>query len=138
MSPPSTPHVFTQFARYAAVGLLANASIYLCYLLITSWGMDAKLAMTVLYASSVVATFVANRRWTFGGSARRSAFARYVATYFAGYLLNLLLLHLFVDRWHVAHQLAQAICIVVVAVFLFVTLRLCVFGATGLQAEPEK
>lgn len=45
-----------------------------------------------------------------------------------GYLLNLILLLLFVDWLDFPHQIVQGIAIVVVAIFLFVVLRIFVFA----------
>ena len=52
---------------------------------------------------------------------------RYVAAHLGGYLINFVLLAVLVDRYGYAHQLAQAIATVVVAAFLFVAFKVCVF-----------
>jgi len=73
--------------------------------------------------------FLANRRFTFrhdGGIGITGV--RYLLAQVAGYLLNLVLLLLFVDWFDFPHQIVQAIAIVVVAIFLFVVLRLFVFA----------
>lgn len=73
--------------------------------------------------------FLANRRFTFRhtGGIGSTGF-RYLLAQVAGYLLNLALLLLFVDWFDFPHQIVQAIAIVVVAIFLFVVLRVFVFA----------
>jgi putative flippase GtrA len=117
-----------QFLKYVLVGLLTNCLGYLLYLALTyAWGMP-KLTMTVLYSSGAMVSFFANRRFTFRHDGHIGAAGiRFAAVQVAGYLLNLTLLVIFVDRLGFAHQLVQAIAIVVVAVFLFLLTRAFVF-----------
>lgn len=120
-----------QFMRYIAVGLSANLLLYICYLVLTSIGMGHKTAMTLLYLSGVLLTFVANRVWSFShGGLVHLAFGRYVIAYALGYLLNLALLWLAVDRMHLPHQGVQAVAIVLVAVSLFIMHKYWVFAPT--------
>lgn len=121
---------FRQLWRYAVVGLLSNGAGYAVYLLVTSWGVPPKLAMTCLYAIGATLSFFGNRRITFAhqGSAV-GAGLRFAMAHLLGYALNLLLLVVFVDRFGFAHQLVQALAVFVVAAFLFLTFKLFVFPA---------
>lgn len=118
-----------QFLRYASVGLASNLLLYLAYLGLTILGLDHKTAMTLVYVLGVLSTFIANRSWTFNhrGMAQ-AAFARYLIAYALGYLFNLGLLWLAVDRLHLPHQGVQAVAIVAVAVGLFLMQRYWVFA----------
>jgi len=111
------------------IGVLSNVLGYAIYLILTnSWGAP-KLTMTALYFVGASIGFLANRSFTFqhdGGIG--VAGVRYLLTQVAGYLLNLVLLLLFVDFFDFPHQIVQAIAIVVVAIFLFVVLRIFVFA----------
>ena len=85
--------------------------------------------MTALYCVGASIGFLANRRFTFrhdGGIGVTGV--RYLLAQCAGYLLNLVLLLLFVDWFGYPHQIVQAIAIVVVAILLFVLLRFFVFA----------
>ena len=118
-----------QFFKYAAIGFTINGIGYCVYLALTHLGTTPKLTMTVLYSSAVLIGFLANRRYTFQHSGHLgSAAFRYLLAYFAGYLLNLSLLLLFVDLLGFAHQIVQAVAIFVVAIFLFVLSRVFVFA----------
>lgn len=117
-----------QFIRYGLVGIAHNLSGYLVYLLITYWGVEPKIAMTVLYAVGATIGFILNRKWTFAhkGAVLGSG-ARYVTAHIFGYLINLLILFTFVDKLGYPHQRVQAAAIFAVAGFLFITFKFFVF-----------
>lgn len=118
-----------QLFSYAIIGVLTNVLGYAIYLLLTYlWGAP-KITMTVLYVVGASAGFLANRRYTFrhDGSIGLAG-VRYLLAQVAGYLLNLLLLLLFVDWLNFPHQIVQAIAIVSVAIVLFLLLRFFVFA----------
>lgn len=118
-----------ELSRYAVVGLASNAVGYFFYLLLTYAGMGHKLAMSLLYAVGVAQTFYFNRAWSFRHQGRfDSAFVRYIIAYGLGYVLNLGLLWLAVDRMHLPHQGVQAGAIVAVAVCLFLMHKFWVFA----------
>lgn len=125
----SSKKTLRQLFTYALIGVLTNVLGYAIYLILTYlWGAP-KLTMTALYIVGASIGFLANRRFTFrhdGGIG--IAGVRYLLTQVAGYLLNLVLLLLFVDWFNFPHQIVQAIAIVVVATFLFVVLRVFVFA----------
>lgn len=118
-----------QFLRYAFVGLVSNLLLYLAYLGLTVWGLGHKTAMTLVYVLGVLSTFVANRAWSFKHQGiAQTAFVRYLIAYILGYLLNLGLLWLAVDRLRLPHQWIQAGAIVAVAVSLFLMHKFWVFA----------
>jgi putative flippase GtrA len=124
-----------QACRYALVGLGSNLLLYLAYLALTGAGFEHKLAMTLVFSSGAAITFVVNGRWSFGARGLGVAsLGRYVAAYGMGYLLNLSLLWLFVDRWGLPHAPVQGVLILGVAAFLFVVHKVWVFRAPA--AEP--
>lgn len=121
-------HTARQLFSYALVGILSNLAGYALYLLLTHLGCTPKLTMTALYASGATLGFFANRRFTFRHDGHIGAAGlRFLLAHALGYLLNLALLVLFVDALGYAHQLVQAVAIVIVAVFLFVLFRGFVF-----------
>jgi len=123
-----------QLLSYAMVGVLSNLAGYALYLLLTHLGCTPKLTMTMLYAAGATIGFFANRRFTFRHDGHVGATGiRFMVAHALGYLLNLALLLIFVDVLGFAHQIVQAIAIVVVALFLFMLFRLFVF----VQRSPE-
>ncbi|PIQ52191.1 MAG: polysaccharide synthesis protein GtrA [Comamonadaceae bacterium CG12_big_fil_rev_8_21_14_0_65_59_15] len=120
-----------QFLRYVLVGLGSNAAVYVIYLLLTGWGWNPKVAMSLLYLVGVLQTFVFNKQWSFRfNGAATPAFVRYATVYAVGYVVNLSALLLLVDQMGWPHQWVQGAMIVVVAVMLFVAQRYWVFPAT--------
>ena len=117
-----------QFFRYGLVGIVSNSSGYLLFLLITYWGVEPKIAMTLLYVVGATIGFIGNRQWAFSHSGTLpNAAARYFVAHMFGYLINFFLLLIFVDRFGYSHQWVQAGAIFVVAGFLFVAFKYFVF-----------
>ncbi len=86
--------------RFATVGLLTTAiDIVLFSLLAVGAGIPAVAANTVSYSTGILTSFLLNRFWTFGLSAReRSAFHhafRFGASNLVGLLLSNLIVALF-------------------------------------------
>ena len=121
---------YIQLIKYGVVGLATNVAGYLLYLLITHLGMPPKGAISILYPLGAALGFLGNRKWTFeyqGG--QRAAVMKYILAHSGGYMLNLLILHIGVSRWGYAHQWVQAIAIVMVTGFLFVSFKYFVFAS---------
>ena len=134
MSPIQPASGRQQFIRFAVVGMLSNAVLFVLYLVLTRAGLTPAVSMSLAYAAGVLQTFAWNRRWTFsyaGGSA--VPFARYMAAYGIGYLVNLLLLRVFVDQLGLAHQAVQGAAILLVAALVFVLQKHWVFPAPPRQ-----
>lgn len=125
---PDCDRTHLQAVRFAVVGLTSNAVLYLIYLGITSAGLGPKLSMSLVYGLGVTQTFLFNKHWTFGHFGRVDrAFLRYVTAYAGGYLVNLGVLALLVDRWGLPHQPVQGVMILVLAAGLFLLQKFWVF-----------
>lgn len=124
-----------QLLRYAVTGLAANGALYAAYLLLIARGLGHKTAMTITYFTSVLCTFILNRRWTFTHEgAMRAALIRYVATYAIGYALNLIALAVAVDVLGLPPQWAMAALIVISAALIFLAQKYWVFPAGRVPA----
>jgi putative flippase GtrA len=119
---------FRQFVAYALIGICTNAVGYAIYLFATHvWGAP-KITMTVLYIVGAYSGFIANRRFTFQHDGSMGvAGGRYIVMQLIGYVINFSILLVFVDMLKFPHQIVQAVAIGVVAIFLFIVLRLYVF-----------
>ncbi len=118
-----------QFARYAVIGLVSNLTLYSVYLLLTIYFLQPRTAMTITYAIGVLVTFLLNRSWTFAFSGRRrAALARYLLVYTIGYIINLLVLSIFVNAYGYPHEVVQAGMILFLAIAIFLAQKLWVFG----------
>lgn len=114
--------------RYAVVGISSNSIGYAAYLALTWLGVPFKLAMSFLYALSICISFLGNRNWTFEhrGNVMGAAW-RFGLAHAIGYLLNLGLLTVFVDKLGYPHECVQAAAIFVLGSFLFVFFKTFVF-----------
>lgn len=131
----STP---IQMARFAAVGVVSNAVLYLIYLAMTAIGLGPKVAMSLLYGVGVAQTFVFNKRWTFSHrGAVQTSLRRYLVAYGMGYLVNLVVLAVFVDGLGWSHALVQGVAILTVALGLFLAQKYWVFAVHGGFSRPQ-
>lgn len=118
-----------QALRYGVVGVSSNLLLYTAYLGLTTAGLSPVFAMSIVYACGVAVTFVLNGRWSFGARGLyRASFARYVAAYAAGYVINLVMLSWLVHRLGLPHAPVQGFVILLVAAFLFLAQRYWVFA----------
>ena len=117
-----------QLFRYAVVGIVSNIFGYLLYFFLTSAGYDPKFTMTALYGAAAIIGFLCNKQLTFSfkGSVLESGI-RYGITHLFGYLLNLLIMVIFVDIYKYPHTIIQGIAIFIVAGFLFLCFKFFVF-----------
>lgn len=128
----------TQLFRFVMVGLTVNLLGYGIYLLITFLGLEPAIAVTILFGLGAAFSFFGNREYTFrvANNSRRSM-VRYAQTYFIGYVLNLALLHVFVDQVGLSHQAVQAAAIFIVAGVMFLMSRYYVFSDATPQNEDS-
>jgi len=118
-----------ELIRYALVGVISNSTIYLVYLIITYFGVNSKIAMTLLYFIGLSIAFIGNSKWTFAGHKNSiQVVVRYLLTYSLSYLVNLSILIIFVDRLGYAHQLVQGSAILLIAVLHFILFKHFVFN----------
>jgi hypothetical protein len=119
---------YVQLFRYALVGMALSILGYALYLFLTSIGFTPKFSMTVLCGVGVIIGFLGNKKFTFSYKGSfMGAGLRYGITHLFGYLLNLLLMVIFVDIYKYSHAIVQGIAIFIVAGFLFLCFKFIVF-----------
>ncbi len=117
-----------QLIHYGLVGLSSNAVIYIIYLLLTHFYVEPKVAMTLIYIIGAILGFIGNKNWTFSCRSKSlSVIFRYFLAHLFGYILNFCILLFFVDDLGYAHQVVQAVAIIIVAGFLFIIFKYFVF-----------
>lgn len=125
-----------QSTRFVIVGLASNFVLYLFYLLITTFGLGYKIAMTLVYVVGTLQTFALNAHWTFERRGTRTSLVKYGLAYGACYLINLSALMLLVDRMGLPHQIVQGAMILVIAVIMFLLQKFWVFNSPPIPPEP--
>lgn len=142
MKAPSSLHGnLRQLAKYGFVGLLSNGILYVAYLLLTSFGMGHKTALTLLFAIGVTQTFLINKRWTFAhGGSSPVVYVRYWVAYGIGYVINIVLLILLVDVLGYKHQIIQALLVFCIAILIFLLQKFWVFrdSTSGLNLQAHR
>ncbi len=114
--------------RYLTVGVVSNGVLYAGYLLLTWLGLLPVVATSVLYATGVAGTYMANRSWSFKSDrGHLQAAPRYLLAYGSGYVVQVAILSGLTYLVAVPHQLAQIVAMVGAAVTIFAGLRLWVF-----------
>lgn len=128
-----------QSFRFAIVGLVSNAVLYLLYIVLTQMSLQPSTAMSLVFITGTLQTFLFNKTWTFSRKGNSAGYlARYLIAYVGAYLINLLALYWFVDRWTCPHQVVQGVAILVIGGGLFIVQRYWVFRATEAQAKSER
>lgn len=122
----------SQIIRYGIVGIANNLAGYLVFLILTWWGLEPKLVMTVLYTTGATIGFFGNRQWAFNYRGNLlGAGMRYCIAHLCGYVVNFLLLLVFVDKFGYPHALVQGVALIIVAGFLFLLFKYLVFPHPG-------
>lgn len=117
-----------QLITYITIGTMSNVAGYITYLLLTKLGLASKIAMTLLYVSVTAIGFYGNQKLTFEYDGNMfGAGMRYLIAHVFGYSINLIILMVFSDHFGYNHQIVQAAAIIIVAIYLFMTLKLFVF-----------
>jgi putative flippase GtrA len=127
-----------QLFRYGLVGIASNLAGYMLYLLITQLGFQPKLVISLLYPLGATIGFWGNRTLTFTDKGCLiGTGVRYILAHCLGYLINLTILIVLVDKLGYAHQWAQAIAIFIVAAFLFLLFKFFVFRKSALSKTAD-
>lgn len=122
-------HSIKQLFLFGMIGILSNLAGYLIYLLITQFGIEPKVAMTILYIFGVSLNYHGNRKWTFAQDNQSlGARSRFILAHIIGYMINFTLLVIFVDVLGYNHKITQAVAILIVAGYLFIALKYFVFS----------
>jgi putative flippase GtrA len=114
--------------RSGVVGVLNNLLGYVIYLLMTFFGLDPKIAVTILYPVSVATGYFGHFKYSFSyRKGHAGTLLRYGLAHCAGYGVNVAMHFVFTDRLGFPHQAVQAAAILVVAGLLFMLFRYFVF-----------
>lgn len=123
-----------QLYRFGLVGIASNLFGYALYLLLTYCGVTPKLTVSILYPIGTIIGFFSSQKWVFESEARPFvAGMRYLLVQLFGYIINIIILIMLVDRLAYPHQIAQLSAIFIVAIFVFTALRIFVFNQSVLN-----
>lgn len=127
-----------QFIRFGIVGLFNNLMGYLVYLVITSLGLEPKIAITLFYSIGMIIAYYTHLKYSFAYEKMSlSTGLRFILAYLIGYFVNFMMLTILVDKYMLPHQGVQALAILVVAGIIFLMLKYFVFPISSLDAIKE-
>ena len=125
-----------QLIRYVIVGVFTNLTGYLIYLGVTWFGVDPKIAVSLLYPIAVLVAYFGHVRYTFADSENSSGGVfRYILAHVVGFIMNLSLLYILHDLMGAPHQLVQLLAIFLVAGVLFLLFKYYVFPVPKVRKQ---
>jgi putative flippase GtrA len=136
-SPVREHTIMRQFARYGVVGI-ANTIVGLGCIFAAKavFGLSDLTANALGFTAGVIQSYLLNRSWTFERTDNfRSRLWRFVAVVALGYLLNLGVLLVAIDRLGMNGYLGQVLGTAAYALFVFFGSRYFAFGQS---TEIEK
>ncbi|MGY0218120.1 GtrA family protein [Endozoicomonadaceae bacterium StTr2] len=115
--------------RFSIVSILINIAGYIAYIFITYAGLPYKVTATLLYAFVAIAGYIGHKKISFShDGVIISSALKYFLAHLAGYSINISTLIVVSDIWGYPHEAAQAIAIILVACFFYVTYKFYVFS----------
>jgi putative flippase GtrA len=124
---------FLQIVKYYIVGAFINVGGYVAFLVLLHEQMEPKLAASLLYVIGALISFWLNRKLVFDSSVHiRTSLLRLVFMLLAGYVLNILMLYIFVDLYKAAAWLIQIFSVILVSVFFYLVNKFYVHESDNL------
>lgn len=112
---------FKEILNYYTIGAVVNCSGYLIFLLLISVGGEHKLIASLLYILGVIASYWLNGQFVFNRSKPTNfRFFRVAIMLLGGYLLNMVLLHVFVDMYHFSAAKIQLVSIILISMYFYI------------------
>jgi putative flippase GtrA len=116
-----------RLGRFAAVGIVVNASLYVLFLGLVWAGLPAVGISVFCYVLGVVVSYILNRRWSFESrTGHRHDLPRYLLAYGTGLVTTVISVNVLVGP--LGPALAQFLTIGAAAVTIFTALHLFRFG----------
>jgi putative flippase GtrA len=118
-------HVLSkQFIKFAVVGTLNTLISYGVYYLLLFLGIHYLISVLLSFAAGVSFGFTFNKIWVFR-SAQSSGkeLPKYLAVYLSGLLINLLMLPVFVEIFHIDPKIAQLFFLLFLPIYSFIGLK---------------
>lgn len=117
-----------QLTKFSAVGITGNLLGYLIYILLTYLGLKPTYAVSILYPMGAMFSFYGNLGFTFKYTGNpNTAKVKFIFSHLAGYLINIIILHIFVTKLTYPHELIQLFAICIVAIYIFFISKLFIF-----------
>ena len=115
--------------KFSTVGIVHNLISYLIYLLITYYGGEPKMTVTILTIITAFIVYFINKNYVFRVKKRdRKYIIHFLMTYFSFYLINIGTLIIFVDNLGHPHQIVLLISMIICSGFSFIIQKIFIFS----------
>lgn len=116
-----TPDGFWQFFRFVFVGVLNTIVGYGSYLILLYAQAHYLIAMAGAHMIGVIHSYFWNKYWTFKSKSKSYAEkVKFVSVYTVTFVLNGLLLILFVEVWNISEELSGLFALFVVTIVSYI------------------
>ena len=121
--------------RYATVGILSNASLYVLFVVMIWVEISAPVSAALCYVLGLTLSYLLNRRWSFEStSTHQRDVPRFLFAYGTGFVATMVFIVL-LTRW-MRPEIAQVLNVGLTAVVIYICLRLTGFGKAQ-TARPD-
>lgn len=121
---------YREIFMFGIIGVATNILGYCTYLFLTYWGLTPRITITILYPMFFLISFFVHRRFSFRSQSEvHIAGPKYIFTQVVGFLVNWILLFVFVDLGNFDHRIIQALAILIVGFLLFFLNKRYVFNS---------
>ncbi len=98
-----------QVIKYGIIGGVNTVIAYGLFFILITYNFHYQLALTIVTIFVIINGYFWHRRWTFRSKSSRfiQEFFRFNSTYFVTYIVNSLLLYLFVEKFNIDPRLGQ-------------------------------
>jgi putative flippase GtrA len=126
--PASRPTVATRNLRFIATGIISNVTLYGLLAAVLHWGVDYKLATTVIYLFGMIWSYLQNRLWSWKSRApiAQSVF-RFIGLYAGIYVVHMGLVMILVEQVEISPLWAVLVSVAILVTPIFLLFDRFVF-----------
>jgi putative flippase GtrA len=117
-------HTSKQFAKFAVIGCINTVISYGTYYMLLHFGIHYMPAVITSFCAAVFVGYYLNKFWTFRSNRNiKSELPKYMAVYVSSLMINLMLLPVFVEIFHIDPKIAQLFFLFFMPIYTFTGLK---------------
>ena len=126
--PASRPTVATRNLRFIATGIITNVTLYGLLAAVLHWGVNYKLATTVIYVLGMTWSYLQNRLWSWQSRAPiAKSVLRFLALYAGIYVAHMGLVMILVEKAEIPPLWAVLVSLAILVTPIFMLFDRFVF-----------
>lgn len=127
------------FVKFNIIGILNTIVGYLIIFICMYFGLGPNVSNAVGYAVGLTASYCLNRRWSFASSNPiTEELPKFLTVFLMCYLLNLAVLNICIDIFHISSYISQLISGLLYSVLFFMLSKLFVFKKSAEEGKAQK